>query len=47
MIDRVSAAFAAAPNVNPDGSTGIVMIHDYGQGGLRSRAASWCQTRTA
>jgi hypothetical protein len=32
----VSAAFAAAPNVNPDGTTGIVLIHDYGQGGAFS-----------
>ncbi len=29
----VSAAFANAPNSNPDGSTGITVIHDYGQGG--------------
>jgi hypothetical protein len=36
IVDRVSAAFAAAPNVNPDGSTGIAMIHDFGQGGAFS-----------
>lgn len=30
---RVTASFAAAPVLNPDGSTGINFIHDYGQGG--------------
>jgi hypothetical protein len=34
MLDRVSASFAAAPLSNPDGTTGITLIHDYGQGGL-------------
>jgi hypothetical protein len=34
MLDRVSASFAASPVVNPDGTTGITMIHDYGQGGV-------------
>jgi hypothetical protein len=29
----VSAAFAAAPVANPDGTTGITLIHDHGQGG--------------
>ena len=33
MIDRVTAAFDASPLTNPDGSTGIHYIHDYGQGG--------------
>jgi len=33
MRDRVSAAFADAPLLNPDGSTGIVLHHDVGQGG--------------
>lgn len=32
-IAKVAAAFAAAPIDNPDGSTGIVAIQDYGQGG--------------
>jgi hypothetical protein len=32
-INRVTAAFAAAPVNNPDGTTGIAVIHDYGQGG--------------
>ncbi len=32
-LDRVTAAFAASPVPNPDGSTGITIIHDYGQGG--------------
>ena len=36
MISRVAAAFAAAPNSNPDGSTGIALIQDYGQGGAFS-----------
>ncbi len=30
----VTTAFANAPTNNPDGSTGINFIHDYGQGGL-------------
>jgi hypothetical protein len=30
---RVAAMFAAAPLANPDGSTGIHLIQDYGQGG--------------
>lgn len=29
----VAAAFAGAPVLNPDGSTGITVIQDYGQGG--------------
>ncbi len=33
IVDRVSAAFAASTVSNPDGSTGIVTIHDFGQGG--------------
>ena len=33
MLDRTSAAFAAAPVANPDGTTGVTLIHDYGQGG--------------
>jgi hypothetical protein len=32
-LAQVTAAFAAAPVANPDGSTGINMIHDHGQGG--------------
>ncbi|HEX6163369.1 MAG TPA: Calx-beta domain-containing protein, partial [Vicinamibacterales bacterium] len=36
MIDRVSAAFAASPLNNPDGTTGITLIHDFGQGGVFS-----------
>jgi hypothetical protein len=32
-LDRVAAAFAASPVVNPDGTTGITLIQDYGQGG--------------
>ncbi|MEE4303829.1 MAG: hypothetical protein V2J19_06700 [Wenzhouxiangella sp.] len=34
MIDRVAATFAAAPVTNPDGSSGIVVIQDFGQGGV-------------
>ncbi len=34
MVSRVQAAFAASPLTNPDGSTGIDFIIDYGQGGL-------------
>jgi len=33
-LDMVTAMFAAAPLVNPDGTTGINFIHDIGQGGL-------------
>ncbi len=33
VIDEVEAVFAAAPVNNPDGSTGIQIIQDYGQGG--------------
>lgn len=33
-IDRVTAAFAAAPVTNLNGSNGINVIHDYGQGGV-------------
>ncbi|HJU41709.1 MAG TPA: hypothetical protein VJ691_02805, partial [Vicinamibacterales bacterium] len=33
MINRVAAAFAASPHTNPDGTTGITLIQDYGQGG--------------
>jgi hypothetical protein len=33
VVAMVTAAFAAAPVANPDGSTGITVIHDYGQGG--------------
>jgi len=32
--NRVKLAFLNAPNVNADGSTGIVVINDYGQGGV-------------
>ena len=34
MLNRVTTAFANAPVPNPDGSTGITVIHDRGQGGL-------------
>jgi len=33
IVDRVEAAFANAPRVNPDGTTGVVIIQDWGQGG--------------
>ncbi len=33
VISQLVAAFAAAPVSNPDGSTGITFIADYGQGG--------------
>lgn len=33
-VARTAAAFANAPLANPDGSTGIDFIVDYGQGGL-------------
>ncbi len=32
-LAAVTVAFAGAPGLNPDGSTGINVIHDYGQGG--------------
>lgn len=35
-LNAVSATFAAAPVPNPDGSSGITVIHDYGQGGVFS-----------
>jgi len=34
MINRVASAFAAASVSNPDGTTGITVIQDYGQGGV-------------
>jgi hypothetical protein len=34
VLQRVAAVFAAAPIVNPDGSTGINLIQDVGQGGV-------------
>ena len=34
-LARVSAMFQGAPITNPDGSTGINVIHDYGQGGAQ------------
>jgi hypothetical protein len=33
-VNRVTTAFANAPVMNPDGTTGITVIHDYGQGGV-------------
>ncbi len=33
MVERVRAAFADAPLVNPDGTTGVNIVIDYGQGG--------------
>jgi hypothetical protein len=33
-LDYVTVAFAASPVSNPDGSTGIDVIHDTGQGGV-------------
>jgi hypothetical protein len=33
IATMVNAAFASAPVTNPDGTTGITVIHDYGQGG--------------
>jgi hypothetical protein len=36
-INQVALAFLNAPNVNPDGSSGIVVIQDYGQGGVFSQ----------
>ena len=35
-IARVTTMFANAPVTNPDGSTGIHVVHDYGQGGAAS-----------
>ncbi len=35
-LAAATAAFAAAPTANPDGSTGVTFIHDYGQGGAYS-----------
>lgn len=37
IVDRVTEGFAAAPLSNPDGTTGINFIHDYGQGGAFRR----------
>ena len=34
MMNSAAAVYAAAPVSNPDGSTGIDLIQDYGQGGL-------------
>jgi hypothetical protein len=34
IINRVALTYLNAPNVNPDGSSGIVIIQDYGQGGV-------------
>ncbi len=34
IMDRVAQAFAAGPISNPDGTTGITLIQDWGQGGL-------------
>ncbi|HSG48414.1 MAG TPA: hypothetical protein VLA43_11415 [Longimicrobiales bacterium] len=33
-VGPMTAAFASAPVANPDGSTGINVINDYGQGGV-------------
>jgi hypothetical protein len=33
VIERATEAFAAAPVANPDGTTGVNLISDYGQGG--------------
>ncbi len=35
-IARVTQMFAQAPVTNPDGSTGVNVIHDFGQGGAAS-----------
>jgi hypothetical protein len=35
-VKVVSATFAGSPVRNPDGSTGVTVIHDYGQGGAFS-----------
>lgn len=34
VFAAVTAAFAGSPVGNPDGSTGINFVHDYGQGGV-------------
>lgn len=36
IADRVAQAFAASPVSNPDGTTGVTLIQDFGQGGLLS-----------
>lgn len=36
VLDTLTIAFAAAPVPNPDGSTGIDVVHDVGQGGALS-----------
>src|SRR5690606_36457533 len=36
VVDRVARVFANARVVNPDGSTGINIIQDHGQGGVFS-----------
>ena len=36
VIEKVARAFAKAPVTNPDGSKGIEIIQDYGQGGIFS-----------
>jgi hypothetical protein len=33
-LNRIVAGFATAPNINPDGTSGINLHIDYGQGGL-------------
>jgi alpha-tubulin suppressor-like RCC1 family protein len=33
-VTMVAASFTASPVVNPDGSFGVNVIHDYGQGGV-------------
>ena len=33
-LNMVTNAFAQSPVLNPDGTTGIIIHHDYGQGGL-------------
>lgn len=33
VAERVRLAFANSPRINPDGSTGVTVIQDYGQGG--------------
>jgi len=35
-IARVTAMYAASPARNPDGSTGVNVIHDFGQGGAQT-----------
>lgn len=32
LLDRVTEMFARAPVANPDGTSGITLIHDFGQG---------------